>query len=114
MDKKAVLAAALAETKRNRRRDPPPGGGRAPLTVEVALKNFETLPDSALIPLGALTLLASESIPALLRKAHYDPRLMPVKQGFHTVRFRVGGVRQYLRGENQVSRPADPKAGGAK
>jgi hypothetical protein len=88
----------------------PHAGGRRPLSADLALLQFSSLPDEALIPLRTLAALTAEGQSTLLRKARTDPRLQIVSLGFHSKRFRVGGVRAYMR-DGALPKDAGTKKG---
>lgn len=60
--------------------------------------HFDQLPDSALVPVTIVAAVTSEGVSTIWRKAQSDERLRPIRLGNRCTRFRVGGVRAYMRG----------------
>jgi hypothetical protein len=70
----------------------------------VALRDFDSLPDDALIGYPELALIDGRNETALRQaKAVGRLRIPAVRQQERRVRFRVGDVRKYLRGELEVA-----------
>lgn len=68
-----------------------------------SITDFDSLPDSALVPVSTVATVTSRGISTIWREAQSDPRLKAIKIGGST-RFRVGGIRQYMSGEVKPSR----------
>lgn len=61
--------------------------------------NFDSLPESALVPVGIFPLIAGISVSTAWRRSSKDPTFpKPVKLGSCT-RWRVSDIRRFLRGE---------------
>ncbi len=63
------------------------------------LSQFADLPDEALASIKTVAAITEEGVSTIWRKAKTDPNLKPIKLGNRCTRFRVGGVRAYMRGE---------------
>lgn len=64
-----------------------------------ALSRFDSLPDSAMVPVTTVAAISSEGVSTIWRKAKTNPDLKPVVLGPRCTRFKVGGVRKYLAGQ---------------
>jgi predicted DNA-binding transcriptional regulator AlpA len=64
-----------------------------------AVVHFASLPDEALIDVHAVALIRSESVSTVWRRVQRGEIDPPIKTGPNSTRFRVGGVRRSLRGE---------------
>lgn len=63
------------------------------------LKNFDSLPDSALVPVTAFRALAGIAPSTVWRRTSLEPDFpKPVRLGAKCTRFRVGDIRRLLAG----------------
>jgi len=73
------------------------------------LENFDSLPDSALVPITAFRPLAGIAPSTAWRRTNLEPDFpKPVRLGNRCTRFRVGEIRAFLAG--QKPEPAVPVA----
>ena len=63
------------------------------------ITQFDQLSNSALVSIKTVAMMTGEGISTVWRKARTDTRLTPVRLGNRCTRYRVGGVRAYMRGE---------------
>lgn len=67
--------------------------------MKTDVSHFDQLPDSALVPVTTVAAVTCEGVSTIWRKAQTDERLKPIRLGNRCTRFRVGGLRAYMRGE---------------
>ena len=67
--------------------------------MKPAICQFADLPDEAVVPVTMLAAVTSQGVSTCWRKAKTDRNLTPIKLGNRCTRFRVGGIRAYMRGE---------------
>ncbi len=66
--------------------------------TENRLSNFDELPNQALLSMNEISQLSGRSRTSLWRDVMRGFLAQPVKIGSHTVKWRVGDVRQFLNG----------------
>lgn len=65
--------------------------------MKTDLSHFDTLPDSALVPVKAFPVLAGIAVSTAWRRAKLEPNFpQPVKLGAKCTRFRVGDIRRFM------------------
>ncbi|MBT9462543.1 transcriptional regulator [Hydrogenophaga sp.] len=67
------------------------------------LKNFDSLPDSALLPVTAFRTLAGIAPSTVWRRTSLEPDFpKPVRLGAKCTRFKVGDIRRLLAGQGSA------------
>ena len=69
-----------------------------PTNLPLRVQHFDTLPDSALMNVGEVSLLSGKSIATLWRDVQAERIAHPIKVGPNSTRWRVGDVRRFLEG----------------
>ena len=67
------------------------------------VKNFDTLPDSALVDIGVVTAILGVSVPTIWRWTKNAAFPGPLRIGKNCTRWRVGDIRGYLINSNSRS-----------